>query len=403
MSAVTSDAVLVLNIGSSSIKFAFHPTEPGTKALAAGGIDAIGHTPALRLRSSDGAGRREPLASDLPKDHASLTDWLLRRLPDLCGIGTPAAIGHRVVHGGADFARPIRVDATVLERLAALIPLAPGHQPHNLAGIRAAGRLWPEVPQVACFDTAFHRSQPRLAQLFALPRELADEGILRYGFHGLSYDHVARVLPDLAGRRADGRVVVAHLGHGASMCAMHERRSIATSMGFTALDGLVMGKRCGELDPGVVLHLLRDRGMSLDQVEDLLTRRSGLLGVSGGISDDMRDLLVSDDPRAAEAVDLFCYRAVRRIGSLAAVLGGLDVLVFTGGIGDHAAVIRKRIVDGTAWLGANLDERANEANSTHIHAAGSAIAIHVVKADEEGVIARETLDVLRGASERPPL
>jgi len=391
-----TDAILVLNIGSSSIKFAVYPADAEAEPLAKGGIDAIGRAPVLTARTASGAVTDEPAPGGRAAGHAELTQWLLGQLTRFLGAARPVAVGHRVVHGGPDFAAPVVIDPGVLERLAALTPLAPGHQPHNLAGVRAVAAIWPDLPQVACFDTAFHRAQPRIAQLFALPRRLTDQGVLRYGFHGLSYEHIASVLPRDAGARAEGRVIVAHLGHGASMCAMRERRSVATTMGFTALDGLVMGKRCGELDPGVVLHLLRDEGMSVGEVDALLSHESGLLGVSG-ISDDMRDLLASDDPHAAEAVELFVYRAVRWIGSLTAALGGLDALVFTGGIGEHAPEIRARIVEGAAWLGARLDGDANRAGETRIDRPDSAVGLFVIPTDEERVIARATRALTGGA------
>lgn len=263
------------------------------------------------------------------------------------------AVGHRVVHGGSAYGAPIRLDAGHIEALRRLTPLAPLHQPHNLAGIDAITRLLPNVPQVACFDTAFHHTQPPLAQRLGLPRALHDEGIRNYGFHGLSYEYVATQLPAHLGERADGRIIVAHLGSGASLCAMRERRSIATTMGFSTLDGLLMATRCGNLDPGVMLYLLQARGMDAAAISDLLYQQSGLLGVSG-ISGDMRALLASPAPAAAEAVDLFCYRVQREIGSLAAALGGLDALVFTGGIGEHAHSVRERICAGLGWLNEKL-------------------------------------------------
>jgi acetate kinase len=266
------------------------------------------------------------------------------------------------------------------------------HQPHNLAGIRALSALLPDVAQVACFDTAFHRTQPRMAQLFAIPKALSAEGVKRYGFHGLSYEYIARVLPQHT-QRAEGCVIVAHLGNGASMCAMKGLRSQATSMGFTAIDGLMMGTRTGSLDPGVILYLLENKGMGLKELTDLLYKQSGLLGVSG-ISQDMRTLLASDDSAAADAVELFCYRAITQIGSLAAALGGLDVLVFTGGIGEHSAEIRRRIVEGCAWLGLEFDAAANEANAVRISTVGSRIDALVIPTDEEWMIAHHTRNLL---------
>lgn len=386
---MTRNAILTVNAGSSSLKCALHGADDPAERLGKWHIDRVGSGPVLHSGSSPG----QTVPQDVGQSHRELLIWLLKQIDGQCGGISIVAAGHRVVHGGRDYTTPVVVSDGDLERLAGYSSLAPDHQPHNLAGIAAIRSARPDIPQVACFDTAFHRTQPRLAQLFALPRALLDDGVLRYGFHGLSYEYIASVLPRYLGARSDGRIVVAHLGHGASMCAMHCRRSVATSMGFTALDGLVMGKRCGELDPGVVLHLLRDRGMSLDDVEDLLTQKSGLLGVSG-ISDDMRDLVASQHPNALEAVDLFVYRACRRIGSLAAVLNGLDALVFTGGIGEHSAEIRARIIVGCEWLGCRLDAERNLVGMATITADDSAVTGLAIATDEEQIIARQTLSVL---------
>ncbi|SLN66176.1 acetate/propionate family kinase [Oceanibacterium hippocampi] len=390
-----TEAVLVLNSGSSSIKFAVYPAQDEAPPVCAGKITGIGRSPEIWARGGAPVAEFGRLAPDEP--HAvlieRLVDWLGKGLRD----NRLVAAGHRVVHGGREYAAPVLVDDIVMEKLGALTALAPQHQPHNLAGMRALAAARPGLPQVACFDTAFHRTQPRLAQLFAIPRALSDDGIIRYGFHGLSYQYIAGQLPHHAGRRAEGRIIVAHLGHGASLCALRKRKSVATSMGFTALDGLMMGRRPGALDPGVVLHLLRDRGMSLDEVSDLLNLRSGLLGVSE-LSDDMRDLFASDDPRAREAVDLFAYRAISEIGALAAVLGGIDGLVFTAGIGEKAGAVRKRIAAGLGWLGLRLDDDANDANAIRISAPGSAIAAFVIPTDEESVIASDTRRLWKGLS-----
>ncbi|MCB1363377.1 MAG: acetate/propionate family kinase [Rhodobacteraceae bacterium] len=382
-----SRAILVLNAGSSSVKYALHPLA-GSEAVLRGQIERIGQGPIHR--SADG---KTPL--DLPGrgDHAAVLDWLMRHLATVSGGLGLAAAGHRVVHGGRHFDGPARIGPAEMRRIRDLAPLAPAHQPHNIAGIEAVARAYPDLPQVACFDTAFHRGQPRLEQLYALPRELTEAGILRYGFHGLSYDYVAGCLPDLLGERAAGRVVVLHLGNGASICGMRNRRSIATSMGFTALDGLMMGRRCGDIDPGVVLHLARQEGMTPDKVETLLGEQSGLLGVSG-ISSDMRDLLVSDRPEAAEAVDLFILTAARQLGAIAVALGGLDAMVFTGGIGENAAPVRAGIARRFAWLGLELDEAANTAHAATITGAGSAISAHVIRTDEERCIAEQTRALL---------
>lgn len=302
-----------------------------------------------------------------------------------------------MVHGAERYAEPVVLDDAAIEALAGFIPLAPLHQPHNVAGIRALHGLLPGVPQIACFDTAFHQTQPAIARRFALPRALSETGIKRYGFHGLSYEYIAHVLPDHFGAKAGGRVVVAHLGNGASMCAMQGRRSVATTMGFTALDGLMMGTRCGNIDPGVLLHLMEFHRMDAAGITKLLYKESGLLGVSG-LSQDMRALLASGAPEAAEAVELFCYRVSRELGSLAAALGGLDALVFTAGIGEHAAPIRERVCRQAEWLGVRLDSAANERSETRISASDSAVDVLVVPTNEEWMIARHVTERL--ASER---
>ncbi|MGN6581492.1 MAG: acetate/propionate family kinase [Bordetella sp.] len=392
-----SDAILVLNVGSSSIKFALFPgdSSPVRDALICSGkIENIGHV--LHFVASDGAGAL--LAANCPggTSHedalAALLGWIEVRFS---GYRLVAA-GHRVVHGGRDYGGPVRIDAAVTQALRALIPLAPLHQPHHLAAIDALSRQHPALTQIACFDTAFHRTQPDLATAFALPRALAGEGIRRYGFHGLSYEYIADALPGIAGlETANARVVVAHLGSGASLCAMRDRRSVATTMGFTALDGLPMSRRCGNLDPGVVLYLMQQKGMTADEVSHLLYQESGLYGVSGGVSDDMRELLDSTHPAAREAVDLFAYRIGRELGSLAAALGGLDALVFTAGIGEHAAEIRRKVCEGAAWLGVELDDAANAADASRITRPGSRVSAWVIPTDEDLMIARHVYDMLR--------
>jgi acetate kinase len=392
--------ILVLNAGSSSIKLALFTDQGEGRELEAsfhGEIEDIGE-PRGHLQISSQNGERladQPLQPPAGKllDHEQalqiLHQWLASR-----GIEESlTAVGHRVVHGGDQWSRPVRIDPEVRRGLAELIPLAPLHQPHNLAAIEALAKLRPELPQVACFDTAFHRSNPLVAQTFALPRETTDSGVRHYGFHGLSYEYIAEVLPEVMGERAEGRVVVAHLGNGASMCALRGRRSIATTMGFTALDGLVMGTRCGALDPGVLLYLLQERGMDAAALTDLLYHRCGLLGVSG-VSHDMRALLASDEANAAEAVDLFVYRIGRELGSLAAALGGLDALVFTGGIGEHAAQIRSRVCRDAEWLGVELDAEANEGDGPRISTDASRVSAWVIPTDEELMIARHTRALL---------
>ena len=389
-----TQAILVLNLGSSSLKFALY--EAGRlDVLCRGGIGGIGGD--LRFDVSGPRAGTLRDAGELPgtATHGTVIRWLIEALRIRMGDVEITAAGHRVVHGGRLYHSAVRIDEDVLVALDQLISLAPGHEPHNIAGIKAVAECWPGLEQVACFDTQFHRTQPRLAQMFALPHALTDEGMLRYGFHGLSYSYIASVLPEYAGLRAEGRVVAAHLGNGASMCAMLERRSVATTMGFSALDGLMMGTRPGSLDAGVVLHLIQQKGMSAEEVCELLYCKSGLLGVSG-VSSDVRDLEASSDPRAGEALDLFTYRAVRELGSLYAVLGGLDVLVFTGGIGEHQPRMRERICSGAAWAGIVLDSAANTRGDLRISAPSSSVDVLVVPADEEIVIARATRDIILG-------
>lgn len=302
---------------------------------------------------------------------------------------TLKAAGHRVVHGGRNHTGPARVTEALLGDLEELVPLAPLHQPLNLTAIRCVADYDPDLPQVACFDTSFHHTQDRLAQRFALPRDLTEAGIIRYGFHGLSYDYIASILPTHLGARAEGRVIVAHLGNGASMRAMTDRRSVATSMGFTALDGLVMGRRCGALDPGIVLYLLAAKGMTPNEVSHLLYQESGLLGVSG-INNNMATLQASNAPQAREAIELFCYRAAGELARLAASIGGLDAIVFTAGIGENSALVRKLICDRLGWMGVSLDDAANTRNASSITAADSGIDVLVIPTDEEAVIARAT-------------
>ena len=386
------DGILTLNVGSSSIKFALFAKQapvPRTPELA-GQIDGVGVRPHLRV--SDRTGRRledvdPPLAQDAQHRAALafLIDWL--RAHD--AGRRVAAVGHRVVHGGTAYSQPARIDDAALKALRSFVPLAPLHQPHNVAGIEAMSATLQGVPQIACFDTAFHRTQPPLAQLFALPRWITAEGVRRYGFHGLSYEYIADTLPQHLGERADGKVIAAHLGNGASLCAMEGRRSRATSMGFTAVDGLMMGTRCGSLDPGVLLYLMEHHHMDARALETLLYKESGLLGVSG-ISQDMRVLLTSPRPEAREAVELFCHRLVREVGALAAVLGGIEALVFTGGIGENAAPIRANVCAALGWLGLDFDPQANAARATAISRPGSRVAALVVPTNEEWMIARHT-------------
>ena len=319
-----------------------------------------------------------------------MIDWIEAQLGDV----ELKAAGHRVVHGGSQYSQPLLVNDDLMEELERLVPLAPLHQPHNLAPIRALTEVHPSLLQVACFDTAFHRSNPWTAQSFALPRKLTGEGVKRYGFHGLSYEYIARQLRQISPAVARSRVVVCHLGSGASMCAIHEGKSVASTMGFTALDGLPMGTRTGTLDAGVVLYLLQQKGMTAKEIEDLLYKQSGLLGVSG-VSNDMRVLLESSEPHAAEAVELFVYRISRELGSLSAAMGGIDALVFTAGIGEHSPQVRTRVGAHAEWLGIKIDEEANGRNCQMISTLDSAVSVWVVPTDEEMMIAKHTREVLR--------
>jgi acetate kinase len=382
--------ILVLNVGSSSIKFSVFAG--ASLALERKGeVEAIGLAPRLHVTdAATGSAYDESVAA---ATHAEAIAIIDRHLASSGDARRFAAIGHRVVHGGAAFVEPMKVDAAVLAELDALAALAPLHQPDEIAAIRAMGDLAPGVPQVACFDTAFHHRQPRVARTFGLPRAISDRGIRRYGFHGLSYEYVVAALPHVAPALVGAKIVVAHLGNGASMCAIDDGESVATTMGFTALDGLVMGTRCGALDPGVVLHLLLRERMDASELERTLYARSGLLGVSG-ISSDMRALLASDDPRAREAVDLFVYRIGRELGSLAAALHGLDALVFTGGIGEHAAAIRARVCHDAAWLGLALDASANARHATRISPKDARASAWVIPTDENLMVARHVQRVL---------
>ncbi|HSF48672.1 MAG TPA: acetate/propionate family kinase [Burkholderiales bacterium] len=386
-----AESILALNVGSSSVKFAVYAADG--RALRCRG--AVEQTPeGARLSVSEGATSAEqplPHSADLKSLLDAVLDWL-----DAHGAGADlAAAGHRVVHGGERFTAPVLIDANVLAELEHLTRLAPLHQPENLEAVRALKQRDPKLPQVACFDTAFHRNQPKVAREFGLPRELTESGIRRYGFHGLSYEYVAGMLPQYVGGAA-ARTVVAHLGSGASLCALREGQSVATTMGFSVLDGLIMGTRCGALDPGVILYLLRERGLSAEAIEDLLYSRSGLLGVSG-ISEDMRTLLASADPAAKDAVQLFVYRIVGELGSLVFALQGLDALVFTGGIGERAASVRAAVVRELGWLGVDLDEKANGAHGPRISSPQSRVEVLVIPTDEEATIARHTSRLLNGA------
>ena len=393
--SVSQDAIVVLNAGSSSIKFSLFVRRGAELDLhLRGQIESLFNRPHFIARDAEGQALSERTwdeGTQLGHDGAlaHLIAFLHEAGSDLRLIG----VGHRVVHGGLEYSQPVRVEEPVLRALDKYVSLAPLHQPHNLAAIRAIARRAPDLPQVACFDTSFHRSNPEIAQMFALPYALHEAGVRRYGFHGLSYEYIASVLPQLDTRSAAGRTVVLHLGSGASMCALSAGRSIASTMGFTAIDGLPMGTRTGSLDPGVVLWLMDERGMDARAIERLLYQESGLLGVSG-VSNDMRTLLASDDPRAQVAIDLFVYRIGRELGSLAAALGGLDAIVFTAGVGENSPVIRERVCRASRWLGVELDDAANATGGPRISTMASRVTAWSVPTNEELMIARHAAAVL---------
>jgi acetate kinase len=394
-----ADALLTINAGSSSIKFALfrRDTPIPAKPELVGQFDGIGAAQGAHLKAKDAQGRTLDdtdlvLSGDHP--HRAALDHLVNWLQDHESGLKIAGVGHRVVHGAESYSHPIKLNDAHVTHLKEFIPLAPLHQPHNLAGIEAMRDALPGIPQIACFDTAFHRTQPAIAQLFALPRRITAQGVRRYGFHGLSYEYIADVLPQhLPPAQADGRVIVAHLGNGASMCGMVGRKSQVTTMGFTAVEGLMMGTRTGALDPGVLLYLMEYDGMDIKKLTNMLYKESGLLGVSG-ISQDMRELLASDKPEAKEAVDLFCYRIVREIGSLAAAIGGLDALVFTGGIGEHAAPVREAVCRQLGWIGLDFDAGANAADAENISTATSRVTALVLPTNEEWMLARHTAELI---------
>lgn len=386
--------ILTINAGSSSIKFALFPLlKPiPEQAVVVGQIDGIGAAE-TKLVAKDDQGQKianEALAGGA--NHQQAFDHLLKWFMAHEAGWTIAAVGHRVVHGGERYTRPTMLDKPAVAQLTELFPLAPLHQPHNVAGILALQALLPEAPQVACFDTAFHRTQPEVAQMFGLPRALTEEGIKRYGFHGLSYEFITHRLGEIS-PKARGRVIVAHLGNGASMAAIVDGKCVATTLGFSTIDGLIMGTRCGALDPGVVLHLMETKGWGVKEMTKVLYKESGLLGISG-ISQDMRTLLASDKAEAAQAVELFCYRIARELGSLAAAAGGVDALVFTGGIGEHAAEVRRRVCLQSAWLGIGLDLDANESSQLRINNPDSQVEVLVIPTNEEWMIAQHTQKLL---------
>jgi acetate kinase len=387
------DHVLTLNAGSSSVKFAFFAVAPqgspqGPLLVASGQAEGLGAEPRFHARTVDG----ESWETALPTgDHADAMRAIVDWLDGSCAGSRVLAVGHRVVHGGNTYAAPVVVDDEVLSALESLEPLAPLHQPHNVAGIRAARAAFTGVPQIACFDTAFHRGHDFVNDAYALPRSFYERGLRRFGFHGLSYEFVARRLRTLDPVRAEQRVIIAHLGNGASLCALRNGRSIATTMGFSALEGLPMGTRCGRIDPGLLLYLLKNDKMSVESLTRLLYRESGLLGLSG-LSQDMRTLEASDAVQSREAIDYFVHHVRTEIAALTAALQGLDALVFTGGIGEHSAYVRASVVDGLAWLGLRLEADANDQNALSISSSQSRIPVYVIQTDEESMIACHTIN-----------
>ncbi|NKD87233.1 acetate/propionate family kinase [Haematospirillum sp. 15-248] len=396
---MAEEGILVLNAGSSSVKFTVFALAGRSLAPKLHGqVEGIGTgiTPRLIARNRSG----EPVADEAwpSGTHQDILQRLINWIHATEGNQLHLrAAGHRVVHGGMLHDAPVRVTPAILGQLRAFVPLAPLHQPHNLAPIETLAKLYPELPQIACFDTAFHRHKRPEASLVGLPRRYLDAGIKRYGFHGLSYEYIAGRLAELEPTRAKGRVIAAHLGSGASMCAMKDGVAIDSSMGFTAVDGLMMGTRPGSLDPGIILHLLQQEKLDVPSLEKLLYRESGLLGVSGGLSNDMRILLDSDSPAAQEAIDLFVYKAAKEIGALAVTIGGLDVLVFTAGIGERSAEIRKRICALVSWMGIKLDPAANTTHALRISTDDSPIAVWAIPTDEELMIARHTARLIEHA------
>jgi len=396
---IAMDTILVVNAGSSSVKFQIFALDGDGRLQRQlkGQMDGIGSRPRLRATGAKGdtlADRAYPIEAVADVSAALMVAgaWLREELRI-----TPIAVGHRVVHGGPDYDRPVPVDHGVVARLERYIPLAPLHQPHNLAPIKSLLANFPTLPQVACFDTAFHRGHEGVADQYAIPYQLYEEGVRRYGFHGLSYEYIARTLPKVAPEIAAERVIVAHLGSGASMCALKGGRSVESTMGFTALDGLPMGTRPGQIDPGVVLYLLSEKGMAPGKVQDFLYRDCGLKGLSG-VSNDMRELLDSRDPRAAFAIDYFVYRVGLSAGMLAAALQGVDAFVFTAGIGENSSAIRARAAEKLAWLGVSLDLAENTKHALKISRSSSRIPVYVVPTDEERMIAEHTLSVLWSAN-----
>lgn len=395
-----SNIILIINAGSSSIKFTvFAVDESDLKLVFKGQIDGIGTQPRFKVRNAQGLTLTDERWEPLPEDqgHAkafvTLSQWLQQNIHGSRLI----AVGHRVVHGGPSMTAPVRINDTMLATLDSLVPLMPLHLPHNLRAIKAIRDVRPDIEQVACFDTAFHHGHPRSADMYGLPHQLHKEGVRRYGFHGLSFEYITHRLDQISPELSGGRVVIAHLGNGASMCAVHNRQSIDATMGFSALDGLPMGTRCGSIDPGVLLYLLGEKGLNLQQLETLLYKQSGLRGLSG-ISNDLRQLLESPDPNAREAIDYLVYRINRELGSLTAALGGLDGLIFTAGIGENSPEIRKQVCEKAAWLGIKLDHDANQKGQLRISPTGSWPQVLVIPTDEEKMIAIHTVKIVGAKS-----
>jgi acetate kinase len=398
------DVILVVNSGSSSLKFALYPVSKQiTEPLVKGKVIRIGTQPELTASIGNEALSVTKPFDEIPKDatHKWLITKLLERLYSHYVVFHPVAAGHRVVHGGSEFHQPIVINEENMATLISYIPLAPLHQHHCLAAIQAISDHSPDLPQIACFDTSFHHTQSRLEKIYAIPREYTEEGLIRYGFHGISYEYITSCLPEYLGNKENGRVIVAHLGNGSSLCALHNKRSVATSMGFSTLDGLVMGTRCGSLDAGIVLNLLTQKNLSANEVHEILYHKSGLLGVST-ISNNMRVLEESSDPKAKEAIELFCYRAVKEIGALTAVLGGVDTIVFTAGIGENSVLIRKLICEPLSWLGVELDNNANDnvninaKSNRHnkISSEQSKVDVRIIPTNEQAMIAISTANLL---------
>lgn len=387
-------AILTINAGSSSVKFAIFTRDENPKFMLKGSVTGIGSNAYLEINSADDVTLEEVhLQEHQVRDPSEALDEILNAIAKHAPSAEISAVGHRIVHGGLDHDGPVKLSTETLQKLTELTPFAPLHQPHNLAGIDASQKAFPNAAQVGCFDTAFHRSHPWVNDTFALPRVLYEKGVRRFGFHGLNYEYISHKLDEIAPFYQDGNVIVAHLGNGASMCAIRDGHSVGSTMGFSALDGLPMGTRCGQLDPGVVLYLMNQMKMSADEIEHMLYRESGLKGLSG-ISNDMRVLLDSDAPEAAQALDYFVTRIRREIGAMAAILGGLDAVVFTGGIGENAHPIRERICDNMDWIGIELDEDRNRKGVEVISSDRSRVRVFVLAANEELMIARHVMAVV---------